>query len=147
MTTLDDMTARYFAELEAIVDEMTPEEVATGKAMINNALIPPIAQFLGMLLWKEDGTLWNHIGWTIGGAPEPVGLLEMTLQRVSGETPLQQRDRYKAEAERLRQALTTLVEAARAEREAREIWRGVNYHADTLVALAVAEQAAREVLQ
>lgn len=147
MTTLDEMTARYFAELEALVDEMTPEEVAAGKAHINNALIPPIAQLLGMLLEKEDGTLWNHIGWTIGGAPEPVGMLEMTLQRVSGETPLQQRDRYKAEAERLRQSLATLADAVAAERAAREYWRGVDYHADTLVALAVAEQAAREVLQ
>jgi len=68
-------------------------------------------------------------------------------QRVSGETPLQQRDRYKAEAERLRQALATLADAVAAERAAREYWRGVDYHADTLVALAVAEQAAREVLQ
>ena len=89
---------QYMADLDRIMDALSPVEIAEGRIAVQGH-VPSLAQLLGIMLLKDDGTAWNHIGWQIGGAPEPLGMLELTLQRCSGETPLQQRDRYKAQAE------------------------------------------------
>lgn len=95
------LEVQYMAELESLMDALSVQEQAAGRGVIEG-VIPPLARLLALLFLKEDGTVWNHIGWQIGGAPEPIGLLELVVQRVDGESPLQQRDQAKAEAARMR---------------------------------------------
>lgn len=87
----------YLAEHERILDALDPQEIALGQARIN-AMIPPLSVMLAMLLLKADGTVWNHIGWIVGGAPDPIGLVEVTIQRVNGLSPIDMRDQARAEA-------------------------------------------------
>ncbi len=87
----------YMAEHARILAALYPQEIAAGQARIN-AMIPPLSVMLAMLLLKADGTPWNHIGWIVGGAPDPIGLVEVTIQRVNGLSPIDMRDQARAEA-------------------------------------------------
>ena len=97
----------YLADLDRVMQALNPVELDAARVAVSGH-IPPLAQMLGLLLLKDDGTAYNHIGWQVGGAPPPLGLLELTLQRVDGESPLQQRDRYKAQVAALQGECGTL---------------------------------------
>jgi hypothetical protein len=107
------LEVQYMAELESLMDALSVQEQAAGRGVIEG-VIPPLARLLALLFLKDDGTVWNHIGWQIGGAPDPIGLLELVVQRVDGESPLQQRDQANAEAARMR----PVIDAVRQWRDA-----------------------------
>ena len=105
----------YMAEHARILAALDPQEIALGQARIN-AMIPPLSVMLALLLLKADGTVWNHIGWIVGGAPDPIGLVEVTIQRVNGLSPIDMREQAMAEAAQLRDMLRYLTDAIATER-------------------------------
>lgn len=92
------------AQMASALGEVGVEDLGQARAAVHS-LVPSLAQLLAILFLREDGSPWNHLVWRVGGAPAPVGEIELVAQRVDGETPAQQRDAAKAEAAELRAAL------------------------------------------
>lgn len=78
---------RQLDQLDQALSAMSVVEVDHLQARVNDTLVPQLARMLAFMLVKEDGTFYNYISWALGVA-EPLGPLEMVIQREQGKTPV-----------------------------------------------------------
>lgn len=105
---------RSLEQLDQALGAMSVAEIDSARARVDSALVPQLARMLGLCLIKDDGEVYNVVTWEIGSA-EPLGTMELILQRTEGKTPTQLR----VEADRENAELRGALAVAMAENEQR----------------------------
>ena len=95
---------RSLEQLDQALGAMSVTEIDSARARIDSALVPQLARMLALCLVKEDGAFYNVVTWALGSA-EPLGTMELILQRTEGKTPTQLRIEAEADAAALKEAL------------------------------------------
>jgi hypothetical protein len=98
---------RQLDHLEAALEAMTVVELDSAYARVDSALVTELARMLAICLVKEDGTLYNVVSWRLDTI-EPLGPMELLLQRTEGKTPAELRLETEERAERAEAALEAL---------------------------------------
>lgn len=109
---------RSLEQLDQALSALSVAEIDSARARIDSALVPQLAKMLALCLIKDDGEMYNVVTWELGSA-EPLGTMELILQRTEGKTPTELRIEAEERAERAETARKAWTElGAQAEADA-----------------------------
>jgi hypothetical protein len=95
---------RSLEQLDQALSAMSVAEIDSARARIDSALVPQLAKMLALCLIKDNGELYNVVTWGLGSC-EPLGEMELILQRTEGKTPTQLRIEAEADVTALQQLI------------------------------------------